>query len=146
MTSVRGRFLLLIIQDFMSLYIIIQGFTRTCFITCLYLEYYFWFRNQNHSSVLRRVANFGSETFNNPIFRRSYKISHPPRSSASQDALPSFTTFLRNTKIGLSKWIFYVKNHSNFWGVYFSLNAKNSGAHFLSKCFLVTLVSNPLFY
>ena len=78
MTSVRGRFLLLIIQDFMSLYIIIQGFTRTCFITCLYLEYYFWFRNQNHSSVLRRVVNLGSDTFGNPIFRRSYKICHPP--------------------------------------------------------------------
>ena len=115
MTSVRERFLLLIIQDFMSLYIIIQGFTRTCFITCLYLEYYFWFRNQNHSSVLRRVFNFGSDTFGNPIFRRSYKISNP----RSRDALPSFTTILWNAKIGLSKWIFYVKNHLNLSDFFF---------------------------
>ena len=43
------------------------------------------------------------------FFKRSYKISHTPRLQVSQDALPRFAALLQSAKIGLSKWIFYVK-------------------------------------
>ena len=50
-----------------------------------------------------------------PFFKRAYKISHPPGLWAFWDALPSFASSAQSAKIGLSKWIFYVKNHPNLW-------------------------------
>ena len=53
------------------------------------------------------------------LFKRSYKISHPPWLWASPDALPSFAALLKSAKIGLSKQIFYVKNHPNLSDFFF---------------------------
>ena len=48
--------------------------------------------------------------------------------------MTSFAALLRSAKIGLSKWIFYVKNYLNL-SDFFSLKNKNSGAHFLLNWF-----------
>ena len=53
------------------------------------------------------------------FFKRSNKISNPPGLWASWEALPSFASSSQSAKIGLSKWIFYVKNHPNLSDFFF---------------------------
>ena len=48
---------------------------------------------------------------------------------------PSVDSLSKSAKFGLSKWIFYVKNHPNLSDFFFSLKNKNLGAHFLLLTF-----------
>ena len=75
------------------------------------------------------LVSWGSEATPSatPFFKRAYKISHPPRLWAFWDALPSFASSAQSAKIGLSKGIFYVKNHPN-------LSESRIIANFLSPC------------
>ena len=65
------------------------------------------------------VVSWGSEVTpsKTPFFKRAYKISHPP--GVSWDALPSFASSAQSAEIGLSKWIFYVKNCLNLSDFFF---------------------------
>ena len=53
----------------------------------------------------------------------------------SWDALPSFASLSQSVKNGLSKSIFYVKNHPNLSQFFFSLKNTNLEAHFLLLAF-----------
>ena len=70
---------------------------------------------------LLHLVSWGSEVTPSatPFFKRAYKISHPPGLWAFWDALPSFASSAQSVKIGLSKWIFYVKNHPNLSEFFF---------------------------
>ena len=94
-------------------------------------------KNVVHWWLCSRLVSWGSEVTPSatPFFKRAYKISHPPGLYASWHALPSFTSSAQSAKIGLSKWIFYVKNHPNL-SDFFSFKNTNLRAHFLlSKLF-----------
>ena len=54
-----------------------------------------------------------------PFFKRAYRISHPPQLQVSWDDLPSFASLSQSAKNGLSKSIFYVKNHPNLSEFFF---------------------------
>ena len=102
------------------------------------------------SCVMTTLSNLKSLTSEatplaTQFFKRSYKISCNPGLSASWDALPSFASSTQSAKIGLKKWILYVKNNLNLHD-FFSLKNKILGAHFLLKYFLATSISRPLFY
>ena len=49
--------------------------------------------------------------------------------------MPSFASFSQSVKNGLSKSIFYVKNHPNLSQFFFSLKNTNLEAHFLLLAF-----------
>ena len=79
------------------------------------------------------------------LFKRSYKISHPPRLWA----LPSFADLLKSDKVGLSKWISYIIRIFLF----FFNEEKCLGTHFLLKSYFcnfnfktcLLLKSSPIF-
>ena len=55
------------------------------------------------------------------------------RAGKARQSIPGcFSASSRSAKIGLSKWIFYIKNHLNL-SDFFSLKNKGLGAHFLLK-------------
>ena len=67
--------------------------------------------------------------------------------------MPSFASSAQSAKIGLSKWIFYVKKLSNISEFLFSLKNMSLGTHFLLKWFFgnfnfktfLLLKSDPIF-
>ena len=83
------------------------------------------------------------------LFKRSYRISHPPRLWVSPDALPSFAALFKRVKVGLSKWISYIIQIFLF----FSMKNKCLGTHFLLKSYFcnfnfktrLLLKSSPIF-
>ena len=75
-----------------------------------------------------------------PFFKRAYKTSHPPGLWAFWDALRSFASLAQSARIGLSKWIFYVKNHPNLSDILFINIEQDFRSKFLLKGFLVTSI------
>ena len=67
------------------------------------------------------LGSWGSEATPSatPFFKRAYKICHSLGLWAFWDALASFASFAQSAKIGLSKWIFYVKNHPSLSDFFF---------------------------
>ena len=87
-----------------------------------------------------------------PNLQLSYKISHPPGLQASWDTLPSFASSSQSAKIGLSKWIFYVKNHPNLselrsrafcWGIV-CFSSTNGSLRILAWTFFQILLLHPV--
>ena len=83
-----------------------------------------------------KIGSWGSEAtpYVTHSFKRSYKISHSPGLKVSWDALPSFASSSQSVKIGLSEWIFYVKNHPHLFD-FFSMKNNRLGPHFLLRWF-----------
>ena len=59
--------------------------------------------------------------------------------------MPNFASSSQSAKIGLSKWIFYVKKHRNL-SDFFLLKNNDLGAHFLLKWLFGNFNLKPLFY